>query len=170
MVAVGDKFVLIKELSNRRTVSGYSRESFAEGTEMTVTRVLNSGVWLKGSYESYYSSRNVASVSLSFEELEEYTTVPDPNAPKPRALGEVPEGMIGPDDPRIAWLWDDAAKFATQKGYCEQYDKLADALDIPGRERNFTVVRNLNGLEVSVKVKARSRKLAEALLAEKLPM
>lgn len=168
MVAVGDKFVLTKELSRAR-VGGYGRSIFPKDSEVVITRVNSETYWVKGTEVTHYGESE-ASISVLIYEFDTYVKPVDPNAPKPRALGEVPEGMIGPDDPRIAWLWDDAAKFATQKGYCEQYDKLADALDIPGRERNFTVVRNLDGLEVSVKVKARSRKLAEALLAEKLPM
>lgn len=88
----------------------------------------------------------------------------DPDAPKPRKLGEVPEGGISPDDPRLAWLWEDAAKVA----YCSEYDKIADRLGIPGRVRSFTVNRTINDLKVSGTFSARSRKEAEAMLDEKL--
>lgn len=86
----------------------------------------------------------------------------DPDQPKARKLGDVPEGMISPDDPGLAWLWEDAAKLAKQKQYCSQYDVLTGVLGIPGRERTFTVKTTIGGLEVSTKVKAKSKKLAEA--------
>jgi hypothetical protein len=78
-----------------------------------------------------------------------------------RKLGEVPEGGIAPDDPRLAWLWEDAAKFAQKKGYCGQYDALTSALGIPGREREFKITTTVAGLEIKTSIRARSKQEAE---------
>lgn len=43
-------------------------------------------------------------------------TPADPNAPKSRKYGETPDGMIAIDDPRIDWIWQDVAKYATAQG------------------------------------------------------
>jgi hypothetical protein len=86
-----------------------------------------------------------------------------------RKVGEVPEDGIAPDDPRIAWLFDDAAKLAERMGLCHDYDRITDALGIPGRTRTFTIEIELQGgLKISAKVEARSRKLAEQTLREQL--
>lgn len=87
--------------------------------------------------------------------------VADPNAPRPRQLGEVPEGGISPDDPGLAWLWQDAAKVARIQGYCGQYDEVCERLGIPGRERTFTVRRTINGISASFQVQAHSQIQAE---------
>lgn len=96
-------------------------------------------------------------------------TDPDPNAPKPRKLGEKPDAeSIDILDPRINWIWEDVAKYATQQGYCSTFDTMASALGIPGRERNFKLTANVNGLRGSFSIKARTKREAEAKLAEKL--
>lgn len=93
----------------------------------------------------------------------------DPNAPRPprpRQFGETPEGMIAIDDPRIDWIWEDAAAIATKKGYCGVYDELADMIGAPGRERDFKIKRKVNGIEGVFTIRARSRRLAEKALDE----
>lgn len=88
--------------------------------------------------------------------------------PKTRKIGEVPEGGIAPDDPRLAWLWEDAAKVADRSGYCSYYDRIADQLDIPGRLRDIGVSIKHNGVTLTASVKARTRKEAEEKIREKL--
>lgn len=79
-----------------------------------------------------------------------------------RQLGETPDGALSPDHPGIAWLFEDAARLADRLGLCGDYDRLCDALDIPGRVRTFTVdVFTGDGLKVTAKVEARSRRLAQ---------
>lgn len=92
----------------------------------------------------------------------------DPNAPKPRKLGETPEGMIAIDDPRIDWIWRDAAQYAANRGYCGYYDSIASELGIPGRERNFKVKATVHGMLGTFSVKARSKAEAERLFAAKV--
>ncbi|MCC2033094.1 hypothetical protein [Microbacterium allomyrinae] len=80
----------------------------------------------------------------------------------PRKIGEVPEGSIHPEHPGLSWLFDDAARMADRLGLCHDYDRLCDALGIPGRVRTFTVkVLSAEGIEVTAKVQARSQSLAE---------
>lgn len=93
-----------------------------------------------------------------------------PPKPKPRKLGEMPtEGdHIAMDDPRIAWVWDDVAKHATDRGYCSTYDEISDKLGIPGREREIRVDTTMNGVRLTAYVKARNVKDAESVLKAKL--
>lgn len=94
-----------------------------------------------------------------------HITPNDPNLPRPRKLGEKPEGdeFIGSDHPGIQWLFEDMGKLAETKGHCREYDHMADQLGIPGRERNFTITVKRGLLSLPVKVKARSRVEAEGL-------
>lgn len=110
-------------------------------------------------------SYNVPRSSLAAPNGETWTEVPKP---KPRKLGEVPEGGIAPDDPRLAWLWEDAAKVANKSGYCGYYDRIADELNIPGRNRDISVSIMHAGITFTATVQARSRKEAEAKIREKL--
>lgn len=93
---------------------------------------------------------------------------PDPNAPKPRRVGEAPEGMIAIDDPRIDWIWKDAAVIADREGYCSYYDSIVNKLGAPGRERDFNVKATVNGIVGTFSVKARSRREAEARINQTL--
>lgn len=79
------------------------------------------------------------------------------------------DGDILPDDPRLAWLWRAAARAAEKANHCSEYDRLCDELGIPGRERNFGVTVYVNGLKMSVNVKAQSKKLAQAKVLESVP-
>ena len=56
--------------------------------------------------------------------------VAPPPRPKSRKLGEMPTegGHLPMDDPRFAWVWDDVAKLATDRGYCSTYDEISDKL------------------------------------------
>lgn len=85
-----------------------------------------------------------------------------------RPLGTPPEGMISPEDPRLAWLWDDAEKMADRLGLCGDYNRMTDALGIPGRLKDHTVSVTVNGLKVSGTFKTRSKREARAKLREKL--
>lgn len=93
----------------------------------------------------------------------------DPSKPRVRKLGEVPsEGEhISVDDPRVQWIFEDMGTLATQMGHCGDYDRMADRLGFPGRERFFKVTRDIKGLSATFHVRARSRSQAEAAVAEK---
>jgi hypothetical protein len=137
-----------------------------EGTVVTVTRVNVNTIWIRG----YYSTMNEATLSISTdpEVIQKYFGELDPNTPRPRRLGETPEGMIDPNDPRIAWIFEDMGTIATREGYCGYYDTLADKVGFPGRIRDFTIKRDIGGFSVSRKYKAKSRKEAEALFDAEL--
>lgn len=85
-----------------------------------------------------------------------------------RPIGQVPEGAISPDDPDLAWLWKDAARLAQKLGHCAAYDRMCDALGIPGRERVFDVQITDEGVVINAKVLATSKPLAEKKLRELL--
>lgn len=143
------------------SLNGRGRVEFNPSQPYEVRRVETSKVVLR------HGARNASAwVPLS---LLNPGTPADPNAPRPRQLGETPEGdHVAITDPRIAWIWDDAAKVADKHGYCSTYDTLAEELGAPGREKNYKVWATVNGLKARIEVKARSKKLAEALVAEKL--
>ena len=166
MVVAGEKFVLSEGIPSTPRIGGYGRASFPEGSIVEISRVNTETYWVRGEARTTYGVET-ASVAVEIANFGKYVTPVDPNAPKPRKLGEVPDGdYISPDDPRLAWLWEDAAKLATKRGYCSQYDAIADALDIPGRERNISIKKTVNGIEMSLKIKARSKKEAEQLFYE----
>lgn len=86
-----------------------------------------------------------------------------------RQVGVAPEGMRPLDDPSIAWFWEDAARLAERFGFCDEFDRLADALGAPGRERTFRVpMIDEDGIRVTATVTARSRRLAEARIRERI--
>lgn len=162
---LGQEVALNKEVSFSQSVGGwYNGRSYPENQIGVVSRIYTGVVHVK------FPDGNIASnKTLTFSVSKDDLKLADPNAPRPRQLGEAPEGdYISPDDPRISWLWADAAAFADEKGYCSYYDKIADGLNIPGRERDFKVVRDIGGMEAKFTVKARSRKLAEEAVTAKL--
>lgn len=140
-------------------LNGYSRVEFSTAKLYQIRRVGSGKVVL----------RDVAAARSAWVPLN-WIASPDPNAPKPRKLGETPEGdHIAIDDPRIMWIWEDAGKVADNNGYCPTYDKLAEELGAPGRERTYKVWTEINGLKARVEVKARSKKLAEAHVSAAIP-
>lgn len=168
---VGQILTMKKSYRARYIGSYYSTSAFDGGFQVTVTKAGPSSIWLRGET----TVGDVRTLPFAIGDMTEETladwfeeAVLDPNAPKPRKLGEVPEDGIAPDDPRIAWLWEDAAKLATRQGHCSTYDKMCDSLGIPGRPRQFTVKRNVNGFDISKKFTATSKKLAESMFDAEL--
>lgn len=162
---VGQELV-VKETLTGYPVGGGGVTSFTAGSTVRVTRIFKESVWLKGVGVSYGSKvdRTVPFYPHSEGSYDRYFGLTDPNAPKPRKLGEVPEGdHIAIGDPRIQWIFDDMATYADNSGYCSTYDTLADELGIPGRPRDFTISETINGFVIKKKYKARSRVEAQAL-------
>ena len=134
--------------------TGYGSRQVPEGSAGVVTsRVDGRIVSVK------FDTVDVAvRVSLS------YLVPEDPNAPRSRRLGETPEGMLSPLDPRLSWLWDDAAAMADKMRLCGEYDKFALALGVPGRPKDYTVTTSINGFTAKVVVKARSQAEADKMV------
>ena len=145
----------------------YYERSLKKGTTVVVTRVTQEGAWLRGWAENGFQ------FTLPYYGTPEddiFQPV-DPNAPKPRKLGDKPEGddYLDSNDPRIQWIFDDMGAYATNSSYCSTYDKLMGELGLPGRPKDFTITEDINGFTVSKKYKARSKKEAQALFdAEKV--
>lgn len=157
-----------------RYIGGYSSAAtIPADTEVEVRKVGTASVWVRGEATIYgYPQEVTLPVYFNPQNSEQFESIfetLDPNAPRPRQIGEAPEGGISIDDPRIAWIWEDAAKVATKARHCAEYDRLCDELGAPGRERNFTVKRTVNGFEVSKKFKATSKKHAERMFDAELP-
>jgi ElaB/YqjD/DUF883 family membrane-anchored ribosome-binding protein len=54
------------------------------------------------------------------------------------AFASVSDGdKIHPDDPRVAHIWRKAARIATANSFCNEYDKIAEALGIPDVEVEY---------------------------------
>jgi hypothetical protein len=87
-----------------------------------------------------------------------------------RRLGDIPAGGIDPEDPRAAWIFEDAARLADRLGLCKDYDRLCDELGLPGRVRTFVLTYEPRaGVQLTAKVKARSKRQAEEKLANMPP-
>lgn len=145
-VVVGELLTITNRIRSSRA-DGYSNHNFEHGDEVEVRRVNTNRTLLRWNNFSWW----VDNGDLNAQ---------DPNAPTPRRLGQVPEGGIDPNDPGLAWLWEDAATLAKLHSYCSTYDFLAAQLGIPGRPRNFTVSRTINGLTVKGTFMATSQKAA----------
>ncbi len=149
-----EKGMLVAAIAGGRgsLVRGYGTQSYRAGDEFTVTTRRGSIVNLRP-----LASGNV--IRLHVSEVR----------PVARQIGEVPPGAITPEDPRIAWLFEDAERLARRMGLCADFDRITDALGVPGRERTFTVqVASAAGIEVTAKVTARSQHLAELRLRDTL--
>lgn len=142
----GDYVLTVGEGRGRLVRDSHRWATYSKGEELIVTSINASGLSVKK-----VSGGAVFRISRAF-------------VVKPiRKLGEVPEGGIEVDDPRIAWIWEDAGRLADRLGYCRVYDRMVEQLGAPGRERTFTIKLSVSeGVEVTAKVEARSRKLAEA--------
>lgn len=124
---------------------GYGSVSYDKGAELVITSKTSSHLNVR-----HVSGGRVFRVSRS--------QVHRP----PRELGEVPEGGIEADDPRIQWLFEDAARLANRLGLCRDFDRIAEQLGVPGRERTFTIKLSVSeGVDITAKVEARSKKHAE---------
>lgn len=173
--------VTFAESTTGSRASGFgSSKNFVRGDSAEVSAVRKSTITVRVPNPSYGQttpgygrdttktySYNVARSSLRTPNGEAWNEV---TKPKPRKLGEPPEGGISPDDPRLAWLWEDAAKVANRSGYCGYYDRIAGELNIPGRKRAVSVSLKHNGIQITATVQARSRKEAERLVREKLEL
>jgi len=145
-------WVIARQSGSGHRARGWEREHYSEGDELLVTST-RSAEWLSVRKTKYSP---VFSIRRSHVMVET------------RRVGAVPPGDIEADDPRIAWLFEDAARLATRLGLCGDFDRLVNALGAPGRPREFTVkVASEPGLEVTAKVTARSRREAERLLIER---
>lgn len=167
-VRKGAKFVTQKEIK-RDSTGGHNRVTFPMGTEVRVTsHTTTRGFFnVRGIAIDRWNERKEYSTTLHETEVPALLGTDEPEG-MPRKLGTVPEGMISPDDPRLAWLWEDAAVVANRANHCSEYDKLCDQLNIPGREREFTITRKFGEMSATFKAKARSRRAAEILVDAQL--
>ena len=132
-----------------RMVRGYGRVAFNAGQELQITSRA------RGPMVNVKLPPSGSVFSIERAKLRHVT----------RSIGEVPDGGIAVDDPRIAWMFEDAGRLADRLGLCRDYDRLCDALGAPGRLRTFTLkFETAQGIEITAKVLARSKKLAEETL------
>jgi len=152
-VTKGD-YVLTRKAGSARFLRGYGSMGYNQDEELLVTSVANQH-WLN--VKRATGGGNVFRISRDL--------VYQPA----RKLGEVPAGSIAADDPRIAWLFEDAMRLADRLGLCSDFDRIADALGVPGRTRTFNIkIPAGDGIEIVAKVEARSKKLAQQLILERL--
>jgi hypothetical protein len=154
----------------RRPYGG--RKHADAGTQLEITKLVGTTeAWAK--YTSWqsggYGTREKPTIVVRLDNLV-WVADGTPKAAKPKArkLGEKPDGdeHIAIDDPRIAWIWEDISKFAQVQRYCHEYDRITQALGIPGRLRDITVQTKHNGVNLTATVKARSEAEAKLKIAE----
>ncbi|WP_091232538.1 hypothetical protein [Microbacterium sp. 3J1] len=147
------EYVVAKRSGSGALYQGYGRVSYDAGAELEITSIRSSGM---------LNVRHAGGGRV-------FVVGADAVRPVPRLIGQIPEGGIAPEDPRVAWVFEDAGRMADRLGLCKDYDRLCDALGIPGRVRSFTIsVFSAEGIEVTAKVQARSKRLAEIQVREQL--
>lgn len=134
-------------------VSQYGTTPYAAGEELIVSSVMSDGRLrvrkTTGGYVFRIHPKNVT--------------------PVVREIGDVPEGGIDMDDPRIQWIFEDAARLANRSGYCNMYDRLAEQLGAPGRKRRITVeIPTPGGVTMRATVEATSKAAAKKLVIASL--
>lgn len=151
------------------------RIRLAPGTPLRITRVFSESIVARTlspvRVRYAYEHRN-EHASFSFHPSQ--VRILDRDAPPPRRLGRTPDRatldlpddveVIGTDHPGIQWLWEDLADFATEQGYCSQFDALAAKLGLPGRPRDFVVNHRVGDINITSTVKARSQAEANRLV------
>lgn len=154
------------------SAGGYhGSKTFRKGATAEVTAVRKAKITVRventnrASWESKFRSYNVDRDALEAPNGEVWS---EADKPKVRKIGEVPADGIAPDDPRIAWIWEDAAKVARNSGHCWEYDNLVDKIGGIGRMRDITATFTVDGVKISATVKARSNKEAEQILRDKI--
>jgi len=148
-------------------VNSHNFKTFQKGTTGVITVVRKNTIGVTLPYDE--KTNYVFSVPRSVLETpngEVWTPVVKPAT---RKIGDKPEGdHLDKDDPRIQWIFEDAARVAKNSGHCWEYDNLCDRLGIPGRLRDIEVKTTINGLSIVSTVKARSKDEAEKIVKEKI--
>lgn len=125
------------------------------GTELEVTAVLANGV-----INVRYVASGMGRTVFRFDAA---------NVRQVRQVGVPPAGAILPSSPGLAWLWEDAARLADRFNFCEEFDRLTEALGVPGRERSFRIpMLTEDGMRITATVVARSRELAEQRIRDRM--
>lgn len=168
---VGDTALLENQITGR-IIGGYSSMTIPAGTLGEISKVSRDTVYFRTNRIGGYAWESEKVSIPVFKSYLKKIDPNDPNAPRPpRPLGQAPDDVpdvISPDHPGLQWLWDDAGQLAKDMGHCATYDSMCDRLGIPGRKRSISVKMNLNGIEISTKVEARSKKEAEEIVKGKL--
>lgn len=143
-------YVVTTQRGTGERVSSYGRMSYDAGEELEITVV----------YADRLNVRSLSGGPVFRIPRERVRAVP-------RMVGEVPAGGIPPEHPGLAWLFEDAERMAKRLDLCADYDRICDALGIPGRMRTFTITLvSADGLKVTAEVEARSKRLAEQRVRE----
>jgi hypothetical protein len=176
-VGVGDGVILNTETTAER-VNSYQSDRLDRGTQFVVTRVYTNRVQVRtvAVFTSQYSNQARGRsyiLDKGHLDMDDGATraAEQAGVTVPRRLGKKPEDTeemtyIGIDHPGIQWLFEDMGKYATDQGYCPQYDALCARLGIPGRPRNFNVSQTINGINIVAQVQARSQAEANRLVHE----
>lgn len=130
---------------------GYGRMTVEPDTEITVT----------GTFNGFgYGRLNSGGWSWRFDYDDVHL--------EHRSLGTPPEGALAPDDERVVWMFQDAARMADRLGLCADFDRLVDALGFPGRLRTWKLESEADGIKATFEIKAHSRREALEKVSGKL--
>lgn len=162
---VGDGVVLPEPRSAER-VNSYTYDDLPSGTQFVITRVYSQRVQVRTieRFSDGDGGRRARSYTFdrSLLNYDDSAVVTTGSGTPRRRLGQKPQDtedmqFIGIDHPGIQWLFEDMGTYATNQGWCPQYDALVARLGIPGRPRPFTVTRDINGITITTTVAARSQ-------------
>lgn len=160
-INVGDIITVNPDTRYDRAGDSYPRRLEVGSIHLRVTRVYTDKVMARGPLLGAGEEASVYVWRQDIVTVNEGGTV--------RKLGLKPEDTpemthIAIDDPRIQWLFDDMAEFATRQRYCSQYDQLCAQLGIPGRKRKFTGNTVIGGVTFRGDVEARSQEEADVMV------
>lgn len=164
-LSVGDTFVTTADLKEKR--EGYYATEYLipEGTMVEVRKIAKKKMMVKCEYRTGWGKAE-GTIWMTIEGIQRVAgTIEEDSG---RTFGEIPTdpGTIQPDDPGLAWLWEDLIRYGKRNGMVPVIDKLTDALGIPGRSRVFTAVASINGLEMTSQIEARSQNEANKKLKQ----
>lgn len=174
-VNVGDRVHLVRGSTLIQAGPSGRRWDFTAQEQFVVTRVYNDSLLIRTVLpKTYGQAYQAVTQQVSFSVGRAYLELSDPNAPGPRKLGQKPDDTadmtyIGTDHPGIQWLWEDLHTYANGKGWCDEFDRLAREVNIPGRMEEFEIEVSIPGGGTYVTdVRAHSEEEAERLAREEL--
>lgn len=170
---IGDGVALNRHIANAAVYNRSASHDLPVGETFTITRLYTQTVLVRttrtyrerSGYE-WVNRRRTYTIDKTALDYDDSVTTPAARRAARRALGKKPDDTeemtyIGIDDPRVQWIWEDLATYASRQHWCREYDTLAAAVGIPGRPQDFHVSAQHNGIGVNSVIRARSQAEAD---------
>lgn len=168
-ISVWDSVTIAPRLYHRTGNAWFETLTVPESmnqNNLRVTRVYEASVLVRGRFTGY--DRDIT-IQVGRGNILSVNGVNTEAAAAHRSPGTKPEDTdeityIGTDHPGIQWLWEDMAKYAEGKRWCDEYETLAAYLGIPGRQSEWEVGVIRNGVNITAIVTASTEDQARDIL------